>query len=127
MAPTGYRSTSLTNQGADALAGLAAYLTGRLQVPVTASDAIRIALWTIRSGIEDTAVEQAAWRLGLIDAPAPRVTAAELTRRLGLPADRRSDVIAWTGDPLGTEWTEADAAGLIVAWHADAARIASTG
>ena len=126
MAPTGYRTTSLTEQGAEALTGLAAYVTGRLQVRVTASDAIRIALWTIRSGVEDTAVEQAAQRLGLIDAPAPLVTAAELTRRLGLRADRRSDVMAWTGDPVGTEWTEVDAAGLIMTWHTVAEQTATT-
>lgn len=47
----------------------------------------------------------------------PPVDLAELTRRMGLPEDEQSAVAAWTGDPYGTVWTEAEADQLVMTWN----------
>jgi hypothetical protein len=49
----------------------------------------------------------------------PTVTLAELTRHLGCPASDQQAVLAWTGEPVGKTWTEAEADELETAWLVD--------
>lgn len=46
------------------------------------------------------------------------VDLAELTRMIGLEPDQQSAVQAFTGDPYGTTWTDAEAAELVRVWNA---------
>lgn len=55
------------------------------------------------------------------------VTLAELMARMDVQDHERDAVIAWTGDPIGTTWTEAEAADLLEAWEADLRRIRENG
>lgn len=48
---------------------------------------------------------------------------AELTARLGLPADKQYAVLAWTNELPGRLWTEAEVEDLIGIWQADTMRI----
>lgn len=47
----------------------------------------------------------------------PTIDLAELTRRLGLPADQATTVAAFVGDPDRDGWTEAEAAELAEVWQ----------
>ena len=51
------------------------------------------------------------------------INIAELTKRFGRPDHEQSAVAAWTGDPYGTTWSEAEADQLHQAWEADGLRI----
>lgn len=46
----------------------------------------------------------------------------ELTKRLGLESHEQSAVAAWTGDPYGTQWNEAEADELVEAWKSEQAK-----
>lgn len=45
------------------------------------------------------------------------INLAQLTAMLGEDASEQQAVLAWTGDKLGTEWTDEQAAELVEAWH----------
>jgi hypothetical protein len=47
----------------------------------------------------------------------------ELTARLGLPDDKQSAVLAWTGENADHLWTDDEIDKLIEIWHADVRRI----
>lgn len=47
----------------------------------------------------------------------PTIDIAELTTRLGLPADQQETVQSFTGEPAGTTWAEDDAARVVIAWR----------
>ena len=52
---------------------------------------------------------------------------AELTKQFGLPDHEQSAVAAWTGDPHGATWDEAEADQLHRIWEADQLRIGKEG
>lgn len=110
MAPTGYRNSSLTEDGHHALLALAMRLSDILGHRVGHSNTIRVA-YQLSTIATDEQIRQAAQILDR------QVDINELTRRLGLPADKAGAVGAWTGADWGTTWTLDEADELIALWN----------